>query len=239
MLSKNQIRFINRLRTKKNRKSEGLFLAEGIKVVDEFLNSDFQLYKLYHTPDYVPSRPGDSQEVTEKELKALSYLSTPNKVLGIFKIPRDVAVSERGFSLALDDVNDPGNLGTIIRLCDWFDVPQILCTENTVDCYNPKVVQASMGSLARVKVIYLDLAHYLEHTERKVYGTFMEGESLYSTPLAKDGILVMGNEANGISDQIRGLVSKEVSIPQFGKTQNTESLNVAMAAAICLSELRR
>ena len=239
MLSKNQIRFINRLRTKKNRKAEGLFLAEGIKVVDEFLNSDFELYKLYHTPDFEPSHAVDSQEVSEKELKALSSLTTPNKVLGIFKIPTDVAVREKGFSLALDDINDPGNLGTIIRLCDWFDVPQILCTESTVDCYNPKVIQASMGSLSRVEVIYLDLVGYLKKTERTVYGTFMEGESLYSTSFAEDGILVMGNEANGISDQIRGLVSKEVSIPQFGKRHNTESLNVAMAAAICLSELRR
>ncbi len=239
MLSKNQIRFINRLRTKKNRKAEGLFLAEGIKVVDEFLNSDFQLYKLYHTPDFEPLHAVDSQEVSEKELKALSSLTTPNKVLGIFKIPRDVAVREKGFSLALDDISDPGNLGTIIRLCDWFDVPQILCTESTVDCYNPKVIQASMGSLSRVEVIYLDLVEYLKETERTVYGTFMEGESLYSTSFAEDGILVMGNEANGISDQVRGLVSKEVSIPQFGKRHNTESLNVAMAAAICLSELRR
>ncbi len=214
-------------------------MAEGVKVVDEFLNSDFQLYKLYHTPDYEPTRPGDSEEVSEKELKALSSLSTPNKVLGVFRIPRDLPVREQEFSLALDDINDPGNLGTIIRLCDWFDVPQILCSESTVDCYNPKVVQASMGSLSRVRVAYLDLANYLRHTGRTVYGSFMDGQSLYSSSFEKDGILVMGNEANGISGEIRELVSKEVGIPQFGQAKNTESLNVAMATAIFLSELRR
>jgi TrmH family RNA methyltransferase len=239
MLSKNQIRFINRLRTKKNRKAEGLFLAEGIKGIEEFLNSGFQLYRLFHTADYEPSPSLDAQEVTERELKSVSSLSTPNKVLGIFRIPPEAPVLETGFSLALDDINDPGNLGTIIRLCDWFDIPQILCSVNTVDCYNPKVVQASMGSLSRVRINYLDLEACLKTTTRTVYGTFMEGESLYSTTFEQNGILVMGNEANGISDRIRCLVSKEVSIPQFGKRKSTESLNVAMATAIFLSELRR
>jgi TrmH family RNA methyltransferase len=239
MLSKNQIRFINSLKIKKNRQSEGLFLAEGKKVVDELLNSDFQLYKLFHTVDYENPSSAASQEITEKELKSVSSFSSPNQVLAVFRIPESKPVMEEGFSLALDDINDPGNLGTIIRLCDWFDIPQIICSLNTVDCYNPKVVQASMGSMSRVKINYLNLCDYLKTTRRAVYGTFTEGESLYKTTFESDAILVLGNEANGISEEVKALVSKQVSIPQFGKVQSTESLNVAMATAIFLSELRR
>ena len=239
MLSKNQVRFIRGLRLKKNRKSQGLFLAEGKKVVDELLHSDFQLDKLFHTKDYVPPESATAQEVSIKELKSLSSFATPNQVLGVFRIPESEPVVETGIALALDDVNDPGNLGTIIRLCDWFDIPQILCSLNTVDCYNPKVVQASMGSLSRVRMNYLDLSDYLSQTNRSVYGTFTEGDSLYSTTFEKDAVLVMGNEANGISEEVRKWVTKEVSIPQFGKSKSTESLNVAMATAIFLSELRR
>ena len=239
MLSKNQVRFIRGLRLKKNRKSQGLFLAEGKKVVDELLHSDFQLDKLFFTEGYLPPKSAAAQEVSIPELKSLSSFTTPNQVLGVFRIPQSQPVSETGIALALDELNDPGNLGTIIRLCDWFDIPQILCSLNTVDCYNPKVVQASMGSLTRVKINYLDLSDYLSQTNRTVYGTFTEGESLYSTTFENDAILVMGNEANGISEEIRKWVSKEVCIPQFGKSKNTESLNVAMATAIFLSEIRR
>jgi TrmH family RNA methyltransferase len=239
MLSKNQVRFIRGLKLKKNRKSEGLFLAEGIKVVEELLNSDFQVDTLFHTEDYLPPHSISAQVVTNRELKSLSSFSAPNQVLGVFRIPDPKSIPEKGIMLALDDVNDPGNLGTIIRLCDWFDIPQILCSLNTVDCYNPKVVQASMGSLSRVQLNYLDLATYFSTANRTVYGTFMEGESLYATTFEKDAILVMGNEANGISDEVRKCVSKEVSIPQFGKVKSTDSLNVAMATAIFLSELRR
>ena len=239
MLSKNQVRFIRSLRLKKNRKSLGLFLAEGKKVVDEFLSSDFQLDKLYHTPDYSPSDSVNAQEVSPGELKSISSFSTPNQVLAVFKIPESQQVTEKGIALALDDINDPGNFGTIIRLCDWFDIPQILCSLETVDCYNPKVVQASMGSLSRVRINYMDLGTYFKMTNRPVYGTFIEGQNVYSTSFEEDAILVMGNEANGISDEIRKLVSTEVSIPQFGKAKSTESLNVAMATAIFLSEIRR
>ena len=239
MLSKNQVRFIRSLRLKKNRKSLGLFLAEGKKVVDELLNSDFQLDKLYHTPDYSPSDSANAQEVSPGELESISSFSTPNQVLAVFRIPESLPVAETGIALALDDINDPGNLGTIIRLCDWFDIPQILCSLNTVDCYNPKVVQASMGSLSRVRINYLDLGVYFKTTKRPIYGTFKEGQNVYSASFEEDAILVMGNEANGISDEIRKLVSKELSIPQFGKAKSTESLNVAMATAIFLSEIRR
>ena len=179
------------------------------------------------------------QVISERELRSISSLTAPNAVLAVFKIPETKPVLKKGLAIALDEINDPGNLGTIIRLCDWFDIPQILCSQNTVDCYNPKVVQSSMGSLARVQINYLDLEEHLKNEDRTIYGTSMEGESLYETSFEEDGILVLGNEANGISDQIRSLASKELSIPQFGSSQNTESLNVAMATAIFLSEMRR
>jgi TrmH family RNA methyltransferase len=239
MLSKNQVRFINSLRRKKTRKSEGLFLAEGKKLVLDLLNSDIQVDKIYSLPEFECPEPGKTQHISERELHSISSLTAPNAVLAIFKIPETKPVLKRGLAIALDEINDPGNLGTIIRLCDWFDIPQILCSQNTVDCYNPKVVQSSMGSLARVPINYLDLRKHLETENRTIYGTFMGGESLYRAPFEQDAILVMGNEANGISDGIRALVDKELGIPQFGSRQNTESLNVAMATAIFLSEMRR
>ncbi len=239
MLSKNQIRFINSLRRKKTRKSEGLFIAEGKKLVLDLLDSDIQVDKIYCLPEFECLEPDKVQLISERELATISSLSAPNAVLAIFKIPESKPVSNKGLAVALDDVNDPGNLGTIIRLCDWFGIPQILCSQNTVDCFNPKVVQSSMGSLARVQINYLDLAEHLRNEKRTIYGTFMDGESLYQTSFEEEGILVMGNEANGISDEIRSLIDKELGIPQFGSHQKTESLNVAMATAIFLSEMRR
>ncbi len=239
MLSKNQVRFINSLKRKKIRKSEGLFLAEGKKLVLDLLNSDFQVDRIFCDADFDCDHTDRIQRVSERELRAVSSLTSPNSVLAIFKIPETKPILRKGLALALDDINDPGNLGTIIRLCDWFDIPQILCSLNTVDCYNPKVVQSSMGSLARVQINYLDLALQLKEDGRTIYGTFMQGQSLYQTSFEEDSILVMGNEANGISDEIRTLVSQEISIPQFGSQPKTESLNVAMATAIFLSEMRR
>jgi TrmH family RNA methyltransferase len=239
MLSKNQVRFINSLRRKKIRKTKGLFLAEGKKLVLDLLNSDIQVDMIYGLSGFECPEPYNVQQISERELRSISSLTAPNEVLAIFKIPETKPVLKKGLAVALDDVNDPGNLGTIIRLCDWFDIPQILCSQNTVDCYNPKVVQSSMGSLARVQINYLDLADHLKNEKRTIYGTFMEGESLYKTSFEEDGILVMGNEANGISEEIRHLVNKELSIPRFGTQQKTESLNVAMATAIFLSEMRR
>ena len=239
MLSKNQVRFINSLRRKKIRKSEGLFLAEGKKLVLDLLSSDIQVDKIYSLSGFEYSEPEKVEHISERELRSISSLSTPNAVLAIFKIPETKPVLKKGLAIALDEINDPGNLGTIIRLCDWFDIPQILCSNKTVDCYNPKVVQSSMGSLARVQINYLDLPKHLETEERTIYGTFMGGKSLYETSFEKEAVLVMGNEANGISDDIRTLVDKELAIPQFGSIQNTESLNVAMATAIFVSEMKR
>ena len=239
MLSKNQVRFINSLKRKKIRKSEGLFIAEGKKLVMDLLESDIQVDKIFSLPGFDCSEPEKIQWVSDRELQSISSLTTPNTVLALFKIPKPKPVLKNGIAVALDDINDPGNLGTIIRLCDWFDIPQIICSENTVDCYNSKVVQSSMGSLARVQINYLDLEKSLKEEDRPIYGTFMTGKSLYQTTFPDDTILVMGNEAQGISEAIRNQVNEEVSIPQFGSGQKTESLNVAMATAVFLSEIRR
>jgi len=159
--------------------------------------------------------------------------------LAVFKIPKLSLIESKGLIVALDALRDPGNLGTIIRLCDWFGVKQLLCSKETVDCFNPKVVQATMGSLTRVNVFYIDLNHYLEETKQTVFGAFMDGENVYASNLPTEGILVLGNEANGINQSIEKHVNKRISIPRFGDLQATESLNVATAGAILLSEFRR
>lgn len=240
MLSKNQVRFIRSLKKKKFRQTHRLFVAEGIKVVEELINSSFHIHKLYCTAAYKnPFNITDIQIITEKELAMISDFSSPNQVIGIFEIPKEKVIAKTGLTVALDEVNDPGNLGTIIRLCDWFGVSQLICSENTVDCFNQKVVQASMGSLGRVAVIYVNLKEYLGQEKRVIYGTFLQGENIYNCEPDTDAVIVLGNEANGISDEIKNLVHKKITIPQFGSDQRTESLNVAAATAIFLSEFRR
>ena len=240
MLSKNQVKFIRGLKKKKIRQTHRLFLAEGIKVVEELINSSFNIHKIYCTESYInPFNISDIQIITEKELTMISDFSSPNQVIGIFEIPREKELIKTGLTVALDEVNDPGNLGTIIRLCDWFGISQLICSENTVDCFNQKVVQASMGSLGRVTVSYVDLETYLKEEERVIYGTFLNGTNLYKSKLDADAVIVLGNEANGISDPIKNLVHQKITIPQFGSNQRTESLNVATATAIFLSEFRR
>lgn len=240
MLSKNQVKLIHGLKKKKIRQSENLFIAEGIKVVEELLGSKLKVRKLFFTNAYLnPYNVTDYQIITDKELQLISDFSSPNQVLGIFEIPAFKEPVHKGLTVLLDEVNDPGNLGTIIRLCDWFGVDQLVCSKNTADCYNQKVVQASMGSLARVNVTYVDAVSYLKNEKRPVYGTFLNGENVYLTPLVSDAVLVLGNEANGISKAVEAYVTQKITIPQFGEKHLTESLNVAMAAAVFLSEFRR
>lgn len=240
MVSKNQIKTITGLQQKKYRKEYKLFFAEGIKVVQELLNSNFELHTLFTTGDTFKGVAKDKVEIiTEAELKKISALSTPNTCLALFVMPEEKAVPDEGLIMALDDVRDPGNLGTIIRLCDWFGVSHLVCSEQCVDVFNPKVVQATMGSLARVNVVYTDLEDYLAKASLPVYGTFMDGENIYSAAMPHEGIIVMGNEANGISAAIETKVGQRIAIPRFGDLQQTESLNVATAAAIVLSEFRR
>lgn len=240
MVSKNQIKIITGLQQKKYRKQHKLFFAEGIKVVQELLNSNFELYQLFTTEDVFSNVDKAKVEfITEAELKKISALTTPNGCLALFVKPEEKPVPDTGLIVALDDVRDPGNLGTIIRLCDWFGISHLVCSEQCVDVFNPKVVQATMGSLTRVNVVYTDLDAYLAKTKLPVLGTFMDGDNIYETALPENGIIVMGNEANGISPAIEDKAGHRISIPRFGNLQQTESLNVATAAAIILSEFRR
>lgn len=240
MLSKNQIKLITSLQQKKYRKQEQLFFAEGVKVVQELLHSNFELQELFTTKqDFLSVSKDKLHAISEAELKKISALATPNSCLAVFKIPKAKETKESGLILALDDVRDPGNLGTIIRLCDWFGIETLFCSEETVDIYNPKVVQATMGSVSRVNVVYGDLENFLVKTKLTVFGTFMDGKNIYQESLPNDGVIVMGNEANGISEAVEKLVTDRIAIPRFGDLQITESLNVATATAIILSEFKR
>lgn len=240
MVSKNQIKLITSLQQKKYRLTHQLFIAEGEKVIRELLDSKFMLEHLYSTTIIFEEVDNSKQTIiSESELDKISALTTSNSCLAVFRIPQPKKIVESGLILALDSVRDPGNLGTILRLCDWFGVNQLLCSNATVDIYNPKVVQATMGSIARVNVNYLDLTTFLQETQLPVFGTFMNGENIYKTSLPKKGIIVMGNEANGISGELENFIKNKLTIPRFGNLQKTESLNVATATAIVLSEFRR
>jgi len=240
MLSKNQIKTLTGLQQKKYRKQHKLFFAEGIKVVQELLNSNFELHQIYTTQDIFITIPRDKVTIiTPDELKKISVLTTPQACLALFTMPDEKPVANDGLIVALDDVRDPGNLGTIIRLCDWFGIKHLVCSAECVDVYNPKVVQATMGSLARVNVVYTDLYDYINNSPLPAFGTFMDGRNVYTETLSQNAIIIMGNEANGISAEIESLAKHRIAIPRFGDLQQTESLNVATAAAIILSEFRR
>lgn len=238
MLSKSQIKTITSLKQKKYRLQQGLFVAEGVKTINELLASQFSLQQLYTTNSFKIDANLETV-VSENELKKISFLKTPNTALAIFKIPEPKAINTNQLLVALDNVRDPGNLGAIIRLCDWFGITDLVCNIETVDCYNPKVVQATMGSITRVNVSYLNLTDFLKTTHMPIFGAFMEGDNIYKSQLPNKGILVLGNEANGISREIEQVITTKISIPRFGQLQSTESLNVATAAAILLSEFRR
>jgi len=239
-ISKNQFKLITSLSQKKYRQKHKLFVAEGIKVVREMLSSSLKLNMLFCVDDVFFDVP-ETQKIliSEKDLKKISNLKSPNKVLGIFHIPDETVLEYNALSVALDGINDPGNLGTIIRLCDWFGVQQLICSKDTVDCYNSKVVQASMGSLTRVSIHYVDLVDFVKKTNTPIFIGDMDGENVYKSKLPKEAILLMGNEANGVSSEVKKEVSHKIAIPRSGKTQVTESLNVATATAILLSEFKR
>jgi TrmH family RNA methyltransferase len=242
MLSKTKIKQIRQLKQKKYRNIHGLFVVEGKKSVNEFLkNNAFELESLYHNKDYQPKyiSDGDIVKVSDTELQKISFLKTPQQVVAIFKTRSRVNIKESDLIIALDSIQDPGNLGTIIRLADWFGITKIVCSLNTVDCFNPKVVQATMGSLNRVELVYTDLTDYLKQTKKPIYAAIMNGENVYKAKLNNKAILLMGNEANGISHNNLDLVKYKIAIPRFGNIQKTESLNVATATAILLSEFKR
>ncbi|MFO0865058.1 MAG: RNA methyltransferase [Gemmataceae bacterium] len=245
MLSKSQIRFVKALHQKKHRKEQGLFLVEGSKSIAEFAQSKYWIHSIYHTCEAVlklgdaPQNP-KLQEITHDELRKISTLSTPNDAVAIFHIPETTHIrpeSLKGrFVLVLDGVQDPGNLGTIIRTADWFGFTEILCSPDTVEAYSPKVVQASMGSLSRMNVHYEHLEGILGDSTMPVFGALLDGKSIYDAPFGGEGFIVLGNEGSGISETVKSLITTAVTIPRFGKA---ESLNVAISAAIICSELKR
>ena len=238
MLSKNQVKLIQKLHQKKCRNELNLFIVEGKKSIKEFLQAGYTPQLLIATEAFTTNVPQHLiTSVSKDELRKVSTLQNPDEGLAVFEQPKHKGILQEGVIVALDNVQDPGNLGTIIRLCDWFGVETLLCNTQTVDCYNPKVVQASMGSLTRVAVHYLDLAAFLTTTALPVYTMDLEGENLYTATFPKDCILILGNEANGISSEVRALSNKVITIPRFSQHQRTESLNVAMAGAIILSEV--
>ena len=248
MISKNQIKLIRSLELKKNRRRENLFVAEGPKVVGDLLQAGYVPHSIFST-----TVQPDAQLITDEELRRISFLQHPQEVLALFEIPtanspRNATLSPREqltansqqLSLALDGVQDPGNVGTIIRIADWFGIDTIYCSPDTADVYNPKVVQATMGSIAHVHIIYCDLLELFAHCQCPVYGTLLDGKNIYEQPLSADGIIVMGNEGNGISEAVRQHITHRLLIPNYHTGDHTaESLNVAIATAITCAEFKR
>ena len=262
MISKNQIKYIRQLELKKFRKREGVFVAEGPKVVGDLMKR-YQPISIFATPDWPQLSSLRSQlssvrselsivncqlsinELSDEELRRISFLQHPQQVLALFPIPPSenfqFSIFNSQLSLALDGIQDPGNLGTIIRIADWFGIDTIYCSEDTADAFSPKVVQATMGSLAHVHIIYTDLLQLFETLPPSypVYGTLLDGDDIYQQPLTPNGIIVMGNEGNGISEAVRQKVNRRLLIPSFNAGDRAESLNVAIATAITCSEFRR
>ncbi len=239
MISKNRIKLIRSLETKKGREKAGLFVAEGPKVVNDLLHEGFV-----------------AEEILEdiEDIKKVSFLQHPQPVLGVFKMPENRTIDTKEYSsifsqnidnqlvLTLDGVQDPGNLGTIIRIADWFGIENIFCSHETVDCWNPKVIQATMGSIARVKLHYLDLNNLVDQlpADYPIYATLLDGNNIYAQELTRNGMIVMGNEGKGISPQLRTKINRKLLIPNYPPERDTaESLNVAIATSIVCAEFRR
>jgi len=247
MISKAKIKLIQSLKRKKYREKHKLFVVEGEKSIKDLLQAGMKAVDFFVVPElmeYAVFSDFKPEEISKEEMKKISFLSTPGNLLAVFEIP-EYSLDESfrfDFILALDDVQDPGNLGTIIRVADWFGIKAIVCSNNTADVFNPKVVQATMGSIARVQVHYVDLSDFLKKAKNEymIYGSFMEGDSVYETDFSKKKILIMGNEGKGISTEIEKFIAQKVSIPLFAKGNSVpESLNVAMATGIILSEIKR
>jgi len=247
MLSKNKIKYIRSLELKKNRKEEQVFIAENNKLVADLLGH-FSCKILVATQDWLDGHPGVKADevivVSREELSRVSLLKTPQEVLAVFQQPShdyQPEVIKDSLCLALDDVQDPGNLGTIIRIADWFGIEHIFCSQGTVDAFNPKTVQATMGALARVKLHYCNLPALIASLEDvPVFGTFLDGDNMYHEELAGNGLIVMGNEGNGVSPEVSRLINRRLYIPNYPQERETsESLNVAVATSIICAEFRR
>lgn len=240
-MTRADVQRVRSLADKRGRDEQGLFVAEGSKLVGELLDSPLRVRQVYALDGVLP--PGSAEVIAPKEMERLSLLKTPAQALALVEIPHyrlDPAVAERELVLALDQVQNPGNLGTIIRLADWFGIRHVVCSPDTADCFNPKVVQATMGAITRVEVHYADLEAFLAVAEAPVYGTFLEGENLYDAPLTAAGVVVMGNEGRGISPGVERHLTRRLFIPPYpSDRRGSESLNVAIATAVVCGEFRR
>jgi len=251
MLSKNKIKFLRSLQSKKAREIENCYIAEGDRIVNELLSSNCKIIEIIALAEWIEENnliiKGIPYEYASKEeLNSISSLTSPQKVLCVVQI-HDIKLQVESISqklvLALDKIQDPGNMGTIIRLANWFGIEDILCSNDCVDIYNPKVIQATMGAITKVNIYYCDLGKILKEytslTNKPIYGTFLEGENIYTSELTQSGIIVLGNEGNGISSEIEQLINTKITIPNFSNTGVVESLNVSIAASIVCSEFKR
>ena len=246
MISKNLQKYIRQLEQKKYRKREGLFVAEGTKNVGDLLKR-FTPKTVFATGQWLAPEGVVPQIISEEELQRISFQQHPQQVLALFPIPQQDNVdpikllNDQTLVIALDGVQDPGNLGTIIRIADWFGINTLICSNDTADAWNPKVVQATMGSLARVNIIYAPIPSLLDRLPDTypVYGTFLDGKDIYTEQLTTGGLIIMGNEGNGISEEVRQRINRKLFIPNFHQGETADSLNVAIATAITCSEFRR
>ncbi len=250
MLSNQKIKLINSLEIKKFRSETGLFIVEGEKMVDEVINSAFKIDEIFALPHYLNSRqfgqmPFSVTEISDAQLTRISQLKTPNQVLALVHIPHyqlNVQQLESQLVLALDNLQDPGNLGTIIRTASWFGIKHLVCSANTVDAYNPKVVQATMGALFNCAVYYTNIAQFIQQCAQRnvpVYATSLQGQNIYQQSLTANGVIIMGNESAGVSPQILEQVPYKLFLPKYSDAPNTESLNVSVATALVCAEFKR
>ena len=245
MITKAQLKEIKSLQVKKNRVQHQRFLVEGAKSVLEIINSDWQVVTLLHTSDFANKYPqlvlSDSYEkfeVSTSQLESLGTFNSNDQAIAVVNclLNTTLTIGADEYALVLDDVRDPGNLGTIIRIADWYGIDKIIASNTTAELYNPKVISSTKGSFTRVKMHYTNLEEYLSKYSGTVYGAFMEGDNVHHTKFEGGGLIVMGNESNGISESVGKFISKKLTIPQFGRA---ESLNVAIATAVICDNLRR
>jgi len=240
MVSKKDIKLISSLKQKKFRDLNKSFVVEGKKSISEFLDSKFKLIKLFSIDCSFFADINRQVEVKSEELKKISFFNSPDDHLAIFKIPNQKSINETRLIVALESIRDPGNLGTIIRTCEWFGINDIICSNDSVDCFNPKVVQSAMGSLSRISINYLDLNSYLKNTKLNLTGMTLNGDSLYNNKSSfEKGILIFGNEANGISDKLLSLLNQNLTIPRSINSDFPESLNLSISVGVVLGEIKR
>ena len=240
MVTKNDIKFLKNLKQKKFRDLNKCFVVEGKKSISEFISSDYKLLKLYSVDCFFFENIDNQFQIDYKFLKKISFLSNPTDHIAIFQLKEIEPINNNNLIICLESIRDPGNLGTIIRTCDWFGVKDIVCSLDSVDCYNPKVIQSAMGSISRVNITYLDLNNFLKSTQTLKLGTSLDGKSIYKYDLnINSGIIVFGNEANGMSKELLGLTNANLTIPRNQKNNFPESLNLASSLSIVLAEIKR